>query len=212
MCPHRAGWSSMPGGLCLYPVTVALAVPQMTFQRFVYLYRGWMVAPPLVFALFWTRNMVGPAWQVWALGLLIFAAGLLGRIWAQQHLHFRLLDVHNALTHTGPYRWVRNPIYISNTLLFVGLTVLSQVLWLVPVTIVWCFIVYTIVVRDEEEKLLELYGAPYAEYLRETSRWLPRPSTRERRGFSGLLLPSLKAEAHNLLLLIPFIIKKLALG
>src|SRR5688572_20045867 len=184
----------------------------MTFQRFVYEYRGWMVAPPLLFALFWTRDMVGPTWKVWPLGLLIFAAGLVGRIWAQQHLHFRLRDVDNAFTHTGPYRWVRNPIYISNTLLFVGLTVLSQVLWLVPVTIVWCVIVYTIVVREEEERLLELYGEPYAAYLRETSRWLPRPSTREPGRFSGLILPSLKAEAHNLLLLIPFIIKKLALG
>ena len=184
----------------------------MTFQRFVYEYRGWMVTPPLLVALFWTRDLVGPTWKVWPLGLLIFAAGLLGRIWAQQHLHFRLRDVDNAFTHTGPYRWVRNPIYISNTLLFVGLTVLSQVLWLVPVTMLWCLIVYTIVVREEEERLLELYGEPYAAYLRDTSRWLPRRSNREAGRFSGFLLPSLKAEAHNLLLLIPFIIKKLALG
>ena len=58
----------------------------------------------------------------------------------------------NAFTHTGPYRWVRNPIYISNTLLCVGLTVLSQVLWMVPVTIAWCLIVYTIVIREEENR------------------------------------------------------------
>lgn len=181
----------------------------MTFQRFVYKYRGPLVTPPLLVALFCTRGMVGPAWQVWPPGLLIFGAGLLGRIWAQQHLHFRLRDVDNAFTRTGPYRWVRNPIYISNTLLCAGLAVLSQVLWLVPVTIVWCFIVYTIVIREEEDRLLELYGEPYAGYLRETSRWIPRGSEREATRVSGFLLQSLKAEAHNLLLLIPFIIKKL---
>lgn len=171
-----------------------------------------MVTPPLLVALLWTRGMLGHGWQVWPVGLLIFGAGLLGRIWAQQHLHFRLREVDDAFTHTGPYRWVRNPIYISNTLLCVGLTVLSQVLWLAPVTALWCVIVYSIVIREEEDRLLELYGQPYAAYLRETSRWLPRRSEKEAGRLSGFLLPSLKAEAHNLLLLIPFIIKKLAFG
>ena len=170
-----------------------------------------MVTPPLLFALVWTKGMVDHAWQVWPAGLFIFGLGLLGRVWAQQHLHFRLREVDNAFTHTGPYRWVRNPIYISNTLLCVGLTVLSQVLWMVPVTIAWCLIVYTIVIREEEERLLELYGKPYAGYLRETSRWLPRRSDKEATGASGYLLKSLLAEAHNLLLLLPFIIKKLIL-
>ena len=181
----------------------------MTFQRFVYEHRGPMVTPPLLIALVLTKGMVDHEWLVWPTGLLIFSAGLLGRIWAQQHLHFRLRDVHNAFTRTGPYRWVRNPIYISNILLCVGLTVLSQVLWMVPVTVAWCLIVYSIVIREEEDRLLELYGAPYAAYLRETSRWVPRRSEREAARLSGFLLQSVKAEAHNLLLLIPFVIKKL---
>ena len=184
----------------------------MTFQRFVYKYRGVMVTPPLLFALIWTKGMMDRGWQVWPMGLVIFGAGLLGRIWAQEHLHFRLRDVHNTFTRTGPYRCVRNPIYISNTLLCVGLTVLSQVLWLVPVTLVWCLIVYTIVIREEEDRLLELYGPPYATYLQEVSRWIPRPAEKQSGNFSEFLLPSIKAEAHNLLLLIPFIIKKLAFG
>jgi len=171
-----------------------------------------MMTPPLLVALIWPRGAAGTAWQFWAAGLFIFGLGLWGRVWAQQHLHFRLREVDNAFTHTGPYRWVRNPIYISNTLLCVGLTVVSQVLWMVPVTIAWCLIVYTIVIREEEARLLELYGEPYADYLKETSRWIPRPSERAAVKFNGFLLQSLKAEAHNLLLLIPFIIKRFIYG
>ena len=171
-----------------------------------------MVTPPLLFALVWTKGMVDHAWLVWPAGLFVFSAGLLVRIWAQEHLHFRLRDVHNTFTRTGPYRWVRNPIYIGNSLLCAGLAVLSQVLWLAPVTVVWCLIVYTIVIREEEARLLELYGPPYAAYLQEVSRWIPRPAAKQPGNFSEFLLPSIKAEAHNLLLLIPFIIKKLAFG
>jgi protein-S-isoprenylcysteine O-methyltransferase Ste14 len=180
----------------------------MTLQRFVYENRGPLIAPPLLLALLYPRGMAGHAREFWVAGLFIFGLGMWGRVWAQQHLHFRLRDVDNALTRTGPYRWVRNPIYISNTLLCVGLTVFSENLWLVPVTVAWCLGFYTIVIKEEEERLLELYGTPYGDYLRETSRWLPRRSAAKAVKVSGYLPQSLIAEAHNLLLLIPFIVKR----
>jgi protein-S-isoprenylcysteine O-methyltransferase Ste14 len=62
---------------------------------------------------------------LWTIGFLIFLVGMFGRIWAQEHLHYRL-KVPLTFTRTGPYAWIRNPIYVSNTLMFVGLVVVIQ--------------------------------------------------------------------------------------
>ena len=104
---------------------------------------------------------------VWPTGLILFGAGLVLRIWDQMHLHYRL-PIHKILTATGPYAHVRNPIYIGNTAILLGLTVLSELLWFLPFMLLWCMAVYGLVVRREEEHLLKKYGEPYAAFLRET--------------------------------------------
>lgn len=146
---------------------------------------------------------------VWPVGLILFFVGVALRVWAQTHLHYRL-SVRKTLTTTGPYTFVRNPIYIANTLMLVGLTVLSELLWWIPVTLVWCAIIYSLVVRREERHLLEKYGDPYRVYVKTVPRWIPlRPRNREDVGLARRFVwSSLRAEAHCLLLLLPLIGKE----
>ena len=59
---------------------------------------------------------------VWPLGLLLFLRGWALRIWAQQHVCYRI-KTNKALTTSGPYAVVRNPIYIGNTLIVLGVIV-----------------------------------------------------------------------------------------
>lgn len=169
------------------------------------------MAPPLLFALLSTAGRVDRPILCWTLGLGLFACGVFLRVWAQQHLHYRL-RVDTTLTRTGPYLRMRNPIYWGNTLIGAGLVATSGLLWLVVPAAAWFLAVYAVVVRYEEGVLAERYGEPYRRFLAEIPRWIPRWS-----GGADLELvnehlgASLVAELHNLLFLIPFIARALIL-
>lgn len=165
--------------------------------------------PPLLFLLLWPHWQVQQPLLTFGIGGLLFAAAMVLRVWAQMHLHYRL-RAETVLTQTGPYAYVRNPIYLANTVLIVGLCFISKVVWLAPALVVWCAVVYSFVVRHEEAWLSDLYGQPYREYCRQVLRWLPRlrplPTGTEVDA-SRYLWPSILSEAHNLLLLATFLLK-----
>ena len=181
-----------------------------TVLRHAFKLRGWVMVPVVVFLVFFTRGETEDAWVVFPAGLGVFAAGVLMRIWAQVHLHYRL-KIHKILTTTGPYAYMRNPIYAGNAAMFVGLCVMSELVWLAPVVLVWCAVVYSFVVRYEESRLILRYGEPYLDYAREVPRWIPKlHGPRERLSGAGRFLwPSVAAELHCLLLPIPFALKEL---
>lgn len=175
----------------------------------IYKVRGLLMAPPCLFELlvFYRQS----EWDsvVWPAGLALFLAGVGIRIWAQVHLHYRL-KTRKVLTTTGPYGFVRNPIYIANTLILLSLTVMSELLWFLPVKLLWCAVVYTFVVRREEAHLLDKYGTPYQAFLDGVPRWLPRwrwPTSRVR-GEGRFIVPSVIAELNCFLLLPPLLLKE----
>lgn len=180
----------------------------MTVPAWVFRHRGSLCLPPLAFSLFWFQGQLGRPLLVWPLGLGLIVLGVAVRVWAQQHLHHRL-KVPLQLTVTGPYQFMRNPLYVGNTIIYVGATVLSELLWMVPITLLWCVVVFGLVVRYEESFLLSHYGQPYADYLARVPRW---PSL----SFSGkppefhneFLQAAIGSELHNFLIVLPFAAKE----
>lgn len=176
----------------------------------IYKTRGLLMVPPVVFMALSTWKEVEKDVVVWSLGGAVFGAGLYLRIYSQMHVHHRL-RIRKILTTTGPYAYIRNPLYVANTLLLTGAAFLSELLWFAPLMLVYCAIVYSFVVRYEEAKLTGKYGATYTEYFNRVPRWfprlrgLPKTSCLKMREFLG---PSIFAEMHNLLLVIPFLIKE----
>ena len=72
----------------------------------------------------------------------------------------------------GPYRFTRNPMYVSLVLIHIGVAgVLVQVwpllLLLLPVTLV-----NGIVIPFEETRLREVFGSAYEQYCARVRRWL----------------------------------------
>ena len=129
--------------------------------KLTYTWRGFLVASPVVIATLCFWGEYEQDGLVWPLGLLLFLGGWAIRVWAQQHVCYRLKTA-KVLTTSGPYALVRNPIYLGNTLIVLGLVVLSELIWLVPLTGLWCAGVYTLVVRHEERRLRAKYGEPTA--------------------------------------------------
>lgn len=180
-----------------------------TFHRF-YSLRGILMAPVFAFMLFSTYGECEKHW-IFSVAWAIFGAGFAIRVWAQMHLHYRL-RVHKVLTTTGPYRFVRNPIYIANTLILAAACVMSELVWLTPLVLAWCALVYSFVVRHEENHLSEKYGTPYIHYLQEVPRWLPRvPAALNTPApiVRNFLLRSVRAELFCFLYVLPFVLKEI---
>lgn len=151
---------------------------------------------------------------LWPVGACVFAAGLFLRFWAQLHLRYRL-NVKTQLTTTGPYQYVRNPIYIGNTLILVALCVLSELLWLCPLVAAYCAVVYGLAARYEERRLSAKYSQAYLSYLGSVGRWVPaRGPSRPRLSVavSRFVWPAALFEARILLLLLLPLAKEGMLG
>jgi len=168
-----------------------------------YRHRGLLVLPAAAVAALcrWRET----EWDalVFPLGGSLFGLGLALRVWAQMHLHYRL-KVRKALTTTGPYAHVRNPIYLGNIMIMVGLCAMCELLWLCPLIAVYGFAVYSLVVRYEESHLRSKYGERYLDYASRTPRWIPvvRLSPGRERGLTRTFLwASVVSEVHLLMVL-----------
>ncbi|KPK99994.1 MAG: hypothetical protein AMJ90_09040 [candidate division Zixibacteria bacterium SM23_73_2] len=181
-------------------------------NRFFYRFRGILVSPPLVFVAICHHGEIEADTVIWSVGISIFLLGVFLRIWAQQHLCYRLKGP-RGLTTTGPYAFVRNPVYIGNMVMGLGITVVSELIWFIPVTLFWFSGVYFFAVRFEEDNLSQSFSEPYRKYAKEIPRWIPRI-----RSFKHLDLKNQKfrasviQEIHCLLLLLPYFLKEIILS
>jgi protein-S-isoprenylcysteine O-methyltransferase Ste14 len=75
----------------------------------------------------------------------------------------------------GPYRWVRNPMYVALVAIVVGQAlVLGSTALLIYVAVV-ALTFHTFVVLYEEPTLRERFGTEYDAYAARVPRWIPRP-------------------------------------
>ncbi len=135
---------------------------------------GFVVRPSL---LAWAALPM-PGWFRWGgfgLGLLSVA----GAGWTLKHLGRNvsetvLTKAGQELVVTGPYRWVRHPLYTSGLglMLAVGLTAANGLI------LAWVGLCLTavlgLVIPREERELVALFGEEYRAYQQRTGRLLPR--------------------------------------
>jgi protein-S-isoprenylcysteine O-methyltransferase Ste14 len=77
-----------------------------------------------------------------------------------------------ALVTDGPYRYVRNPIYLGSFVFIVALGVLAAN-WLLLVPALFLVALIHRQIANEEAMLLERFGAAYREYCKRTPRLVP---------------------------------------
>jgi len=129
----------------------------------------WLGLPPL-------SALQHPAVQV--LGVALAAAGIATAFWAQMAMgaSWRIgIDENErtALVTTGPFRWVRNPIFTAVLVALLGLALMvpnpvALLGWAVALTGI-----ETQVRRIEEPHLHRLHGEPYTRYAAKVGRFLP---------------------------------------
>jgi protein-S-isoprenylcysteine O-methyltransferase Ste14 len=136
----------------------------------------WLL-PPALIAL--RAGEIEADWlPVRVVGLAVGLAGALLLVWASVQLgplliHEAAVREDHALIESGPYRFVRHPVYAGYLALLLGSGVasLNVCLWLLwPVSLLGILIQ-----ADAEEQLLEAkFGQAYARYVRRTGRLVPR--------------------------------------
>jgi protein-S-isoprenylcysteine O-methyltransferase Ste14 len=181
----------------------------MSAPRRIYRFRNYLVSLPLIFAFAFNHYEVEADEIIWPLAIVIVLAGIALRIWGQQHLHYRV-GMRKQLTTTGPYGFVRNPLYIGNMIMCVGATIASELFWLIPITIFWCIGIYSTVVRYEERHLVEKYGDRYRRYLLKVPGWLPKGLRFKNLDLINKNLYRVALiELSGILILLPYIIKEI---
>jgi protein-S-isoprenylcysteine O-methyltransferase Ste14 len=82
-------------------------------------------------------------------------------------------DAPRQLVVRGPYRWVRNPMYLGVELVILGWSVLFHSLALALYAVVVGLAFHGFVVLYEEPALRRRFGAAYRNYCEQVGRWLP---------------------------------------
>lgn len=77
-----------------------------------------------------------------------------------------------AIVTSGPFRFSRNPLYVTLTLLFIGLTLAFDTWWGVILLLPVLVIMHAGVILREERYLQRKFGAPYQEYRSRVRRYL----------------------------------------
>jgi protein-S-isoprenylcysteine O-methyltransferase Ste14 len=78
----------------------------------------------------------------------------------------------DRIVEAGPYRWVRNPMYLGHLVFFAGLAVLLHS-WIAAVVFVAHAAWFHRRVRSDERHLEARFGDAYRDYCRRVKRWIP---------------------------------------
>jgi protein-S-isoprenylcysteine O-methyltransferase Ste14 len=104
-------------------------------------------------------------------GALILLMGILLGIWVLWHV-FGALFTKKLIT-SGPYRFVRHPMYIAIYCILIGIAIIFSInIWFVVLAL---FIpLWYLVCRIEERQMLELHRFEYMDYQNRTGMFFPK--------------------------------------
>jgi protein-S-isoprenylcysteine O-methyltransferase Ste14 len=147
---------------------------------------GVIAFPPLVFAgslalgflvqFFVPLHLFASPPPKWIGGVVALASAVLAK-WGETVMRRAGTNIKpsqptTAIVQTGPFRFSRNPLYISLTLFYLGVCLMFNALWpllLLPPLLV---VVQRGIIYREERYLEAKFGEEYRDYRRRVRRWL----------------------------------------
>ena len=123
------------------------------------------------------QRWIARSWALFLTGATLVLLGLLFSVWARIVLGGNwsgavTLKQHHEIVRTGPYRWIRHPIYTGLILAFLGSAV-ARGEWRGVLAVVIVFLALWRKLRLEERWLADSFGAVYAEYRRHSWALIP---------------------------------------
>lgn len=130
-------------------------------------------------AAFWLAR---PSWWSLGLGAAVGLAGACVRAWAAGHLEKGV-----EVTTSGPYRWMRHPLYVGSTLLGLGFAAAARHPVAALLVVLYLAVSLPQAARFEEARLRAELGDAYDRYARGAAaagdrRWSLARASRNREG------------------------------
>jgi protein-S-isoprenylcysteine O-methyltransferase Ste14 len=146
------------------------------FALKVFKYRSYTPLPFLALMVIFAK----PTAAFYGIGLAVAVAGeairLWGVSWAGSETRTTGAVGGSNLVISGPFAFVRNPLYVGNILLYVGIGIMSKALfpYLQVVALLFFLWQYYTIVIEEEGYLRKTFAAQYEAYYKNVPRFIPR--------------------------------------
>jgi protein-S-isoprenylcysteine O-methyltransferase Ste14 len=179
--------------IIIWPVIPLFWIPVHGFSkffkkigRFTYIMPA-LLWPPLAYFTYLNRAFflhyridLGPLVRI--AGFVLLMGGAMIQIWTARLLTLSGImglpevsrKVEGGLVTEGAFSFVRHPTYLSHTLMFGGVFLLSGVIAVGIVTLLDLIIVNTVIIPLEEKELLVRFGDEYARYKKSVPGYFPR--------------------------------------
>lgn len=145
-------------------------------QEKIFKYRSYT---PLPFLLLMFMYQWSNIWSI-IIGFFVALTGELIRLWGVSYAGSETRTTGKVggtyLVISGPFAYVRNPLYVGNMLLYLGIGIMSFALfpYLQIIALIFFYLQYRFIVREEEAYLKTAFGKDYAEYYNNVPRFIPR--------------------------------------
>jgi protein-S-isoprenylcysteine O-methyltransferase Ste14 len=132
--------------------------------------------------------MLNPAWMDWSridlpewlrwlgVGLGVTGAGLAWWVFSNLKNNVTPTVITRAgaqLVTSGPYRWVRHPLYVMGLIGAAGYALLAEN-WFILLIMAIAFAALAVRTGHEEARLVEKFGDAYRQYMQRTGRFFPK--------------------------------------
>lgn len=132
--------------------------------------------------------LLSPAWMAWSkIGLPEWVRwlGVVTGILCVVEVYWLFSSIGSGITPTsatrkehqlvtsGPYRWIRHPLYTFGAALFISFGMMADN-WFIALLGILAFIAMAARTPQEEANLVEKFGDEYREYMQRTGRFLPK--------------------------------------
>lgn len=148
----------------------------MDIRETLFRYRSYTPIPFLILMIIFAK----PNAMSFAVGFVFLIIGEFIRLWGVSLAGGETRTTKNVggsqLVTSGPFSYVRNPLYLGNITMYFGIGVMSNAAFpvLTIITLFYFFMQYHFIVKLEEEHLEKMYGDEYRNYKSLVPRFIPK--------------------------------------
>ena len=174
----------------------------MDLRSFFFKNRSYTPVPIILGVLYYSD----PNYPFWLCGFFLILFGELIRLWAVRYAGGRTRTKKvgaNFLCTSGPYSRTRNPLYIGNLIIYIGVVLFSggvHMIQFLIIVIVYFTFQYSMIISLEEQSLSKLFGLSYTNYKNHVPRIIPllKPWTKGSKITPAAITKTLKIEKRTL--------------